>query len=93
MITPSMKKRRMKSRNLLSARVYESDRYIITGNIGYQLIINDKQDNKRYIISYDELVKFRDNWDNVSYVNKDRFVTIMIICKVCKDTQEIVMVG
>lgn len=83
--TPQMKReRRIRMDRLMGWKIYKSDRFVITGNIGIRIVITDTHEDSSYEIEYGELVKFRRHWDKIKEVNRDTFILTLIAFKIGK---------
>lgn len=67
--------------NLFTETLYSSSRYTVKGNIGYSITIEDKHDKQIYRISYNELAKFRKNWETLAHNFKERFLAMVCAAK------------
>lgn len=75
---PVERRKTMKDKNLYNWEVYTSKRFIVKGNLGLKITIQDLQENMEYIVQYSDLARFRDYWGKISHNNRDRYVRIYI---------------
>lgn len=71
------RKRRMES--LMKWQMYKSDRFVLTGNIMYRVVITDLHEDKSYEIAFSQMIKFRKHWEKLNLKHKDSFLLAFII--------------
>lgn len=75
--------------HLMGWQLYKSDRFIVTGNIGWRVVITDRHEDKSYEIEYSEMIKFRRHWDKLELKHRDNFLTAIISAKTGKSSRKV----
>lgn len=75
--------------SLMGWQIYKSERFVVSGNIGWRIVITDKNEDKSYEIEYTDMIKFRRHWSKLKTESQDNFLIAFISARTGKQSKKV----